>query len=186
VKAKRFHSIAYKFITGEPFSTCGCRTGMLNLKHTCPKWQVERFIWHMAFTAAPLFLFLLPDQCLYIVKNMCKQYIHKSDHVETVYELLLLPNNTASETFLQKSGAMQVLTWDLPMGHWPVVTGQIHNTGQHVLQSPQYTADPGVQMRIRCAVPSQDNDSCGVKTKWNMYSIRHNFLFYFIISNVGY
>jgi len=74
---------------------------------------------------------------------MCKQYIHKSDDVETVYELLLLPNNTANDTFLQKSGAVQVLTGDLPMGHWPVVTGQ------NVLQSPQYTADPGVQMRIR-------------------------------------
>jgi hypothetical protein len=71
----------------------------------------------------PIFLFLLSDQHLYIVKNMCKQYIHKSDHVETVYELLLLPNNTASEAFLQKSGAVQVLTGDLPMGHQSVVTG---------------------------------------------------------------
>jgi hypothetical protein len=97
----------------------------------------------------PIFLFLLPDQYLYIVKNMCKQYIHKFYHVETVYELLLLPNNTASEIFLQKPGVVQVLTGDLPMGHRPVVTGRIRNTGQNVLQFVQYTTDPGVQMRIR-------------------------------------
>jgi hypothetical protein len=45
---------------------------------------------------------------------------------------MLLPNNTASETFLQKSGAVQVFTGDLPMGHRPVVTGQIRKTGQNV------------------------------------------------------
>ena len=35
-------------------------------------------------------LFLLPDQCQYIVKNVCI-----SDTVQTVYELPLVPNNTA-------------------------------------------------------------------------------------------
>jgi hypothetical protein len=88
--------------------------------------------WHIAFTAVPNFLFLLPNQRLYIVKNMCIHYIHKSDHVQTAYELLLLPNNTASEIFLQKSGMVQVLTGDLPMGHWPLVTGRIRNTRQNV------------------------------------------------------
>jgi len=177
-------------MTGEPFSPCGYRTRILNLKQSCPKWQAERFGWHMTVTAAPFFfLFLSPIHRLYIVKNMCLQYIqhiHKSDCVEPVYELLLLPNNTASETFLQKSGAVQVLPGYLPMGNRPVVTGWIRNTGQNVLQSLQYTTDPGVQMRIRWAVPSQDNGSCGVQTKWNMYSVRHNFLFYLVISNVGY
>jgi hypothetical protein len=123
VKVKRFHSIACKFSTGEPFFPSGYRTGMLNLRHTCPKWQAERLVWHIAFTAAPFFLFLLPNQHLYIVNNMCIQYTHKSDNVETVYELLLLTNNTASETFLQKSRVVQVLTGDLPMGHWPVLIG---------------------------------------------------------------
>ena len=33
-------------------------------------------------------------------------YIHISDCVQTVYELLLLPNNTASETLLHTSGAV--------------------------------------------------------------------------------
>jgi len=50
------------------------------------------------------FLFLLPYQHLYIVKNMCTRI---SDCVETVYELPLLPNNTAGETFVHKSGAVR-------------------------------------------------------------------------------
>jgi len=65
------------------------------------------------------FLFLLLDQRLCIVKNarapvcvcvcVCIYiYIHTyiSDCVEIVYELPLLPNNTASEPFLHKSGAV--------------------------------------------------------------------------------
>ena len=59
----------------------------------------------------------------------------------------MLPNNIVSETFLQKSGAVQVLTGDLPLGHWPAVVGQIRSTVQNILQSLQYTADPGVQMK---------------------------------------
>ena len=37
------------------------------------------------------------------------QYMRISDWVETVFELLLLPNNPSSETFLHKSGAMRSL-----------------------------------------------------------------------------
>jgi len=47
------------------------------------------------------FKFLLPDQRLYIVNNMCA-YIHMSDWLrKIVHELPLLPNNIASETLLQ-------------------------------------------------------------------------------------
>jgi len=38
--------------------------------------------------------------CMYV-------YIHIPDCVQTVYELPLLPNNTASETFLHKSGEVR-------------------------------------------------------------------------------
>jgi hypothetical protein len=44
------------------------------------------------------FLFLCSTSFLY-----CDIYIYISDDVEFVYELSLLPNNTASETFLPKS-----------------------------------------------------------------------------------
>jgi hypothetical protein len=33
--------------------------------------KAERFPWHSAFTAVPFHLLLLPEQYLYIVKNMC-------------------------------------------------------------------------------------------------------------------
>ena len=38
-------------------------------------------------------------------------YTHLSDCVEVVYELPLLPNNTASETFLHKSGEVRGADW---------------------------------------------------------------------------
>ena len=43
-------------------------------------------------------------------------YIHISDCVEIVYELLLLQNNTVNETFLHKLGAV----WNV---HWIFITG---------------------------------------------------------------
>ena len=58
--------------------------------------------WHAAFSIVPFFFFLLPDQRLHILKTMCV-YKHISDCIETVYELPLLPNNTAvkhSDTIL--------------------------------------------------------------------------------------
>jgi len=63
-------------------------------------------------------------------------HIHISDSIETVYELPLLPNNTASETFLHKSGEVRSVDWIFVIGvpAW-AVTGQIHDIGQNVLQS---------------------------------------------------
>jgi hypothetical protein len=56
-------------------------------------------------------LFLLhADQRLCIVKTMyvcVHTHTRISDCVQTVYELLLLPNNVASETFLHKSGTVR-------------------------------------------------------------------------------
>jgi hypothetical protein len=69
-------------------------------------WLAERFPWHAAFNDVPIsVLFLLPDQRLYIVKDVYI-YIYISDCVEFVYELPLLPNSAASET-LHKLGAMR-------------------------------------------------------------------------------
>ena len=64
-----------------------------------------------------LFYFFLSDQRLYCEggererERVCVcvcvcVYIHAFDSVEIVYELPLLPNNTATETFLHKSGAV--------------------------------------------------------------------------------
>jgi hypothetical protein len=39
-----------------------------------------------------------------------------SDCVETVYKLPLLPNNIASEIFLQKSGAVRSVDWIFIIG----------------------------------------------------------------------
>jgi hypothetical protein len=48
--------------------------------------------------------------CVYIYVYICVYIyiaVHISDCVEIVYELPLLPNNTANETFSQKSGALR-------------------------------------------------------------------------------
>ena len=66
------------------------------------------------------FLFLLPDQRLHIVKNMCVCvcvyiYIYTHTHtpvcVQIVYELPSLPSTTACETFLRKSGTVRSVDW---------------------------------------------------------------------------
>jgi len=43
-------------------------------------------------------------------------YIHISDCEETVCELPLLPNNTASETFLHKPGVLRSVDWIFIIG----------------------------------------------------------------------
>ena len=88
---------------------CLSNVGVLNLWHACTNWHAERFlgVLHSLLCHFP-FLLLLPDQRLCIVKNVCVcvcMYTHIC--VETACELQLLPNNTASETFLRKSVAVR-------------------------------------------------------------------------------
>jgi len=65
--------------------------------------MAHRFPGHMEFTAFPvLFFFCLTIICVFICTSDC---------IEIVYELPLLSNNTASETFLQKSEAVERADW---------------------------------------------------------------------------
>jgi len=51
------------------------------------------------------------------MKNICVYTaVHIPECVETVYELPLLPNDNASETFLQKSGTVLGVDWILIIG----------------------------------------------------------------------
>jgi len=69
-------------------------------------WQVQRFPWHVAFTADPIF-FISFTQAAALYSYECV-YIHVSDCVR---DCILLPNDTASETFLHKSGVMPSVDW---------------------------------------------------------------------------
>jgi len=71
--------------------------------------------WHSLLSK--IFLFISPDQRPYIVKNMCT-YTHMTAQ-NTIYELLLLPNNTAGVTFLHKSVGCEDLTGYLSLGRRP-------------------------------------------------------------------
>ena len=55
-------------------------------------------------------------QCLYIVKKNIYIYRQISDCVETVFELPLLPNNTANEKYLLKSGDVPSVDWIFTIG----------------------------------------------------------------------
>jgi hypothetical protein len=73
--------------------------------------QTEKFCRHATSTAVP-FLFPLHYQILYIIKNMCMyiyMYTHISDCIQPVYELPLLPNNTASEIIFHNTDRCKVL-----------------------------------------------------------------------------
>jgi len=66
-------------------------------------------------------------------------HTHLSECVETVYELPLLPSNTANKTF--KKTERSAKCW-LDIYYWGAglaVTGHIHDIGQNVLQSPCQT-----------------------------------------------
>ena len=80
----------------------GCRANGTRAQNGTLKISLARGI-----HCCPKCFFLLPNQHPYIVKNMCSYTRILSDCIETVYELPLLPNNTASETFLHKSGAVR-------------------------------------------------------------------------------
>ena len=60
-------------------------------------------------------------------------YVHISKCEEFVHQLPLLPDNTASETFSHKSGAVRsvdrIFTTGTP---WLAVTGRTHDTIQNV------------------------------------------------------
>ena len=83
-KARR--SLEFDIRYGQPY-----RAGLANL------WHTERFPWHAAFTAVPIvFISFARPAPPYSEEHVCT-YTHIC--VQTVYELPLLPNNTALKHF---------------------------------------------------------------------------------------
>jgi hypothetical protein len=85
----------------------------MNLWLVCPKWHITRFLWHAEFSAVP-FLFLISfDQ---LTSLYCEGYVYVRvytypDCIKIVYQLPLLPNNTASETFIHRLGEVKTFDW---------------------------------------------------------------------------
>ena len=105
------------------------RSGLSNFRHVCPKWFPRR----AAFATLPIFLFLLPEQCLFTMENMCIFVYYITDCLETVYELPFLPNSTVNVTYLHESGAARSVEWIFMFG--VPVTGRTYDVEQSVLQS---------------------------------------------------
>jgi len=64
-------------------------------------------LWHAAFPAVLTLFYFFSPTSVSIGYHAEYVYTHISDCVETEYQLTLLPNNTASEMFLHRSGAMR-------------------------------------------------------------------------------
>ena len=129
----------------------GTTAGLTNLRHAWPKWHAE-------FTAVSVFFyFFFPISvsilwtcvCVCVCVCVCIYiyiYIYISDHVEIVYELPFLPNNTASTTFFTQIGS-RAKCW-LDMYHWGAgraMTGRICDNGQEyltILFSNRSTSSP--------------------------------------------
>ena len=90
------------------------RTGVANLWGAWSQRQAERYSWYAAFNAVRFFLLFYPTS-FSILGRICA-YAHISSYVETANNLPLLPNNTASETFLHKSGAVRSADWIFIVG----------------------------------------------------------------------
>jgi len=88
------------------------RTGMVNLWHV-RKMAHGKISLAYNIQCCPNFFISLPNQHFCPVKSMC---IHIPDYLEMVYELPLLPNNTASETFLHNSGVLWSVNWKFLTG----------------------------------------------------------------------
>ena len=84
--------------------------GLANLLHA------ERFPWHTAFAAVQMFLFLLSDQCLCIVKNVCVCvcvyiyihtyiyiYTHTHTHTSDCVDILYMMNYLCYHIILRKN-----------------------------------------------------------------------------------
>jgi hypothetical protein len=86
----------------------------------------------VALTAAPIFIFISVAQ----PASLYCERVYIYTWAGTVYDLPLLSNNTVSETFLQKSGAMRGVDWinitGEPAWRW---LGQSRDIGQNVFQS---------------------------------------------------
>jgi len=109
-------ALAAVFLSPGPHENVSSRQGLPNS-------------WHAAVTAFQISLHLSPDPRLYIVKNI---YIYT---YLTVYELPLLANNSASGTFMHKSGAVRSVDWIFIIGGAGLaVTVRVRDIGQNVLQ----------------------------------------------------
>ena len=87
------------------------RSGLTNIL------EVEKIPWHQAFTAVPNFYCFRPTSS-FIFRRMYA-YMHISNCEQTIYELPLLPHNTAVKHFYTNQERCEMLTGYLSLERWP-------------------------------------------------------------------
>jgi len=118
------------------------RISLAHSIHWCPSFFFISFVWP--------------------VSPYCEEYVYTYTYLTA---LRLYMNYRCYQITLQ----WNIFTWFrssakcwLEIYHWGAflaVTGWKHDMGQNILQSPQHTADPRVQMRTGWASRSQYNSS---------------------------
>jgi len=104
------------------FNTCqhsvwmlSATPGLKNLWHTAKNGTWKDFLGTRHFTAVPILYFFCPTSVSILWRICAYTHTHTHTHtpycVQTVYELPLLPNGTASETCLRKLGAVRSVHW---------------------------------------------------------------------------
>ena len=78
-------------------------------------WHAARYPWHRTFTAVSVYFYFVGPTSVFTLWRIC-MYTHKSDCVQTAFELPLLPNNNAVKHYLHK-------TWAARSVHWVFITG---------------------------------------------------------------
>ena len=116
---------------------------MTTLRQAWSKRHTERLPLHAALTAVPISFISFAQPA----SQYC-EHVYTYTWAGTAYDLRLLLNNTVSETFLQKSGAMRSVDWiniiAAPAWRW---LGELRDNGQNVLQSSFQT---GRSSKPRC------------------------------------
>jgi hypothetical protein len=110
--------------------TDGSRSGLANL-------------WHAAFSAVPIYLYFFYPNSVSILRKICI-YIHNWLRTDDIYELPLLPNNTAMKHFSQIASGAKCRLDSYHWGAGLVVTGPIRDIGQNILQ---YSFETGSSRR---------------------------------------
>ena len=104
-----------------------------------------KFSWYAAFTAVPVYFYSFCPTRDSVLWRICV-CTHTSDCVKIARELPLLPNNTANETLLHKSGAVRTVDCIFIIGasawRWLGEYVPLDRTFYYLLLKQEVTAAP--------------------------------------------
>jgi len=143
-----------------------CNVRVLYCRASKPRlvnlWHTKRYPWHTAVTAAPQFFFI----CFaWPVSLHCDEYVDTYHCAETVHELPVSTNNTASEAILHKSGWCGSADWIFLSGATAWLWWDEYSTTVKTFYDPRNKPLTLVSNR-RIPVPAQRRLHCFCNDNW--------------------